>query len=459
MSKRRSETVGGRVVAGRRVTPRVGRRNFIKLAAAGSGLLGWPMLNSLTLRAQEVMPLRLLLVFSPNGTIQDEFWPVAGETESDFSLGRITKPFEPFKDRLLFLKGLSILVRDLGPGGPHQKGVGGLFTNNQLQEGEFVDGDGSRSGWADGISVDQEISRHIGQQSYLPSLELGVRAMEPEVRGRISYAGPGNPMPPVNSPLAAYERLFAGFSDVDESLRGTRMSVMDTVQQQYAALGSRLSAVDRVKLEQHADLIRGIERRMNIAVDTSVCQQPELPPDIEADSESTMPEVSRLHRQLLTAAFSCGLTRIASLQFSTAVNDIRMPWVESTGSGHALSHAGDSNDDATEERIRRQNWMAQELADLMADLDAIPEGGGTVLDNTLIVWANELGVGNAHTHSNIPFLLAGGANSMLRMGRFVQYPDDTNHGALLVALLNAMGVDADGFGHPDYAVGPLSNLT
>src|SRR5690606_23290928 len=199
--------------------------------------------------------------------------------------------------------------------------------------------------------------------------------------------------------------------------------------------------------------------RMNIAVDTSVCAQPDLPPDLDADSESSMPEISKLQRRLLTAAFSCGLTRIASLQFSTAVNDIRMPWIESTGSGHALSHAGDSNDDAIAERIRRQNWMAQEIADLMSDLDAIPEGGGSVLDNTLIVWANELGVGNAHTHSNIPFLLAGGTNSMLRMGRFVQYPEETNHGGLLVALLHAMGVEADGFGHPDYAVGPLSDLT
>ncbi len=435
------------------------RRRFMKLGAAGTGLLGWPVLtslHSLSARAQDAFPTRLLLVYHPNGTIQEQFWPTVSAT-GEMTLGPITQPLEPFKDRLLFLKGLTISVNEVGPGGPHQKGMGGLYTNNQLQEGDFVDGDGSRAGYADGISVDQEIARRIGDQTFLPSLELGVRAIDADVRARISYAGPGNPMPPVNAPLAAFDRLFAGFSEVDESVRESRQSVIDTVQQQYAALEPRLSSVDREKLEQHLELVRGIERRLNIAVDTGLCERPNAPPELDPDSEETMPQVSALHGQLLAAAFACDLTRVASIQYSSAINDIRFPWLDSMGSGHTLSHAGPSNEEAIAERVARGNWMVQELANLMQQLDAIPEGNGTVLDNTLILLGNEIGVGNTHVHTNIPFVAMGGVSGKWRMGRFIDY-GDVSHAGLLVSVLNAMGVEATRFGHPDFADGPLTDL-
>jgi hypothetical protein len=434
------------------------RRQFLMWGGASAGLLGWPVLNTLTARAQDGFPLRLLLVYSPNGTIQDAFWPTAGTNETDFTFNAITLPLAPFKDRLLFMKGLDIQVKEVGPGGPHQKGIGGVFTNHELQEGSFVDGDGSQAGWANGISVDQEVARHIGGQTFLPSLELGVRAIEADVRGRISYSGPGNPMPPVNAPLAAYDRLFAGFSELDESLIGQRRSVIDTVRQQYAALAPKLSAVDQQKLDQHLELVRGIERRMDIAVNTDLCTRPEQPPELEADSEETMQQIAELQGQLLTAAFACDLTRVATLQFSTAINAIRMPWVGGTTTGHALSHAGPSNEEATGKNIAIGAWMAEEISKLMTQLDAIPEGDGTVLDHTMILWGNELGMGNSHTHEDIPFLLAGGTNDVFRMGRFVDY-GGKSHAGLLVALLNAMGVDAPSFGHPDYADGPLPDMT
>ncbi len=400
--------------------------------------------------------MRLLLAYFPNGTIQEEFWPTV-DGEGQMTLGQITAPLSAFTDRLLFLKGLTISVADIGPGGPHQKGLGGLFTNNQLQEGDFVDGDGAKSGYADGISVDQEVARHIGDQTFLPSLELGVRAIDADVRARISYAGPGNPMPPVNSPHIAYDRLFAGFADVDDSLRSSRQSVIDTVAQQYAVLEPRLSAVDKQKLDQHLDLVRGIERRLNISVNDGLCQLPDAPPELDGDNEETMAPIASLHGQLLAAAFACDLTRVASLQFSSAINDIRCPWLDSLGSGHTLSHAGPSDEVAKAERIARARWMIQELTNVMTQLDSIPEGDGTVLDNTLILLGNEVGLGNIHSHTNIPFLAMGGVGGQWRMGRSLDY-GGVSHAGLLVSVLNAMGVPATRFGHPDYADGPLSDL-
>ncbi len=433
------------------------RRRLLKLGAASAGLIGWPLLNSIQANAADDYPKRLLLVFFPNGTIAEEFWPNVGASANDLTLGQITAPLQSFLSRTLFLKGLDIAVRDIGPGGPHQKGVGGLFTNNQLQEGTFVDGDGSRSGYADGISVDQEVAKHIGQQSFLPSLELGVRAIQADVRARISYAGPGNPMPPVNSPLLAYERLFAGFSDIDEALKGQRRSVLDTVQQQYGTLTPRLSVVDQRKLEQHLELVRGIERRLDIAVNARGCAEVEVPPDLEQDSEETMPQIADLQGQLLTAAFACDLTRVASLQFSSAINDIRFPWLESLGSGHTLSHAGPSDASSAAERVRRQSWMMTEVAKIMAGLDAIPEGDGTVLDHTLILIGNELGLGNIHSHTDIPFVLAGGVGGF-SMGRLIDF-GGVGHGALLVTVLNAMGIDVGGFGHPEYHQAALTGMS
>lgn len=429
------------------------RRQLLQVGAAGAGVLGLPFVAPEQSYAQSGTPQRLLLVFTANGTIPRAFWPTVGATETEFTLNTITEPLEPFKDRLLFLKGLDLGVAKVGPGGPHQKGVGGLFTNSELQTGDFTDGDGSRAGWANGPSVDQEVARFIGGDSYLPSVELGVRAIESEVRGRISYAGPGRPMPPMNSPLVTYQRLFSGFISGDAASDTRRQSVLDVVKGQYDLLTPQLSLRDKLKLEQHMELVRGIERRMDIAVQ-GLCERPPEPPELAENDEQTMAEVAALQVQLLGAAFSCDLTRVASLQFSTAVNAIRYPWLDSLGSGHTLSHASDADSQA--ELITRRRWMAEQLADLMTLLDALPEGDGTALDHTLIVWGNELSEGNTHSHANLPFMLAGGAKN-LRMGRVLDL-GGTPHGGLLVSILNAMGIEADSFGHPDFAAGPLMGL-
>src|SRR5690606_27683973 len=100
------------------------------------------------------------------------------------------------------------------------------------------------------------------------------------------------------------------------------------------------------------------------------------------------------------------LTRIVTLQFSSAINEIRYPWVQSFGSGHMLSHSTDAA--SQDEIVRRETWTASQICELMRQLASVPEGNGTMLDHTLIVWANELGWGSSHTHNDIPFLLAGG---------------------------------------------------
>jgi hypothetical protein len=436
------------------------RRRFLGAGA----LLGLPLLDALPrAHADALYPRRFVFVYNPNGTVPEQFWPTGVEEDvteaalSGLTLPTITSPLEPFKDRLLFLRGLDLKVTEVGPGGPHQRGLGSLLTGRELQEGVFVDGCGRMAGWANGISIDQEIAKHVGQSTLLPSLELGVRAAEADVRGRMSYAGPGNPMPPVNSPLLAYERLFSNFQDVDPLVKEQRADVVDTLYEQYEGLRPVLGVRDRAKVEQHLEIMRGVERRTTLPVDTTGCGAPTRPAELDENDEDSMAEIADLQVNILASAFACDLTRVATLQFSSAINEIRFPWLDGQGSGHALSHSGESDLDSQTALVARSQWYAQRVANLLAALDAIPEGQGTVLDNSVVVWGNELGLGNAHTLTDIPFMVAGSAGGYLRTGRYLRY-DGVAHNQLWVAMLNAMGVDATEFGHPDFASGALSSL-
>jgi hypothetical protein len=178
---------------------------------------------------------------------------------------------------------------------------------------------------------------------------------------------------------------------------------------------------------------------------------------VDPNAEGDMPSVLANHLDLLAAAFACDLTRVASLQISTGQNRIRYPWVNSLGEGHSLSHAGPSNADARAELVARERWHTEALARFLGRLEDIPEGDGTALDNTLVLWGTDVSVGNTHTLTNLPYLMLGSASGYFRTGRFLQYQGASNSD-LLVSVLNAMGVEAQSFGHPDFATGPLSGL-
>jgi len=442
------------------ITKRVTRRHFLR--AAGGAAVALPLLSSLRARAEaESFPKRLLLIYTPNGVIPDAWWPQNITSETSWDLNTIHQGLAPFKNRLLFLNGVDLVVTNDGPGGLHQKGIGGLFTGQQLQSGDlFVDGCGQRAGWANGISVDQEIAKTVALGTPIKSLELGVRATENDVQGRIAYAGPGAPLPPMNDPSEVFQRLFSGFgqnTDQLAELHARRKSVLDTVQAQFNAVSNRVSSSDRQKLQAHMALVRDLETRMAVTGNgSSACVAPAVPPAKDPTSEDDMAAIAALHLDMLATAFACDLTRIASFQISTSLNHIRYPWLNSLGEGHALSHMGPSDEDAHQELVARQTWHSQMLANFLTRLSQIPEGSGTVLDNTLVLWGNEVSQGNTHSHESIPFLMAGGG-WYFRTGRALQYTN-APHNNLLVSVLNAMGVPATTFGQANLCDGPLSGL-
>jgi hypothetical protein len=446
---------------------RLSRRQL--LVGAGGLAVSLPMMRSLAPRAEAQTlkaPKRLLLMYTPNGVIPDAWWPVTA-SETQFELGTIHQPLAPFKNRMILFSGVDLKTAKEGNGGLHQRGIGALFTNQKLQAGtDFVDGCGNTSGWANGISVDQEVAKNVGLSTLFTSLELGVRALDNDVQGRIAYAGPGKPLPPMNDPREVYDRVFGSIgpsSGPADELLIQRRSVLDTVKSQFASLNTRLSAEDRLVSEAHLELVRDVERRLAQGgaakgpSASSACQAPIRPQELDRSSETDMPEVANLSLDLLAMAFACDLTRVASLMISTALNRIRYPFVDSMGEGHNLSHSGPSDTNARDERVRRQVWEAGRLAYFLTRLAQYPDVDGTsVLDNTLVLWGNEVSLGYTHAHENIPFLMVGGSWHF-RTGRHITYPG-ASHGDLLVSVLNAMGVPATSFGLPEFSSGPLAGL-
>jgi hypothetical protein len=451
---------------------RSSRRRTLQLMGA-LGLA--PLLEARPARGQTASapgPRRLVVFYTPNGTVGPEWRPKGSET--DFTLGRILTPLVPFRSKLIVLGGINMALAESGFGSHHTRGIGGLLTGRPILMGSFKSAGPPTAGWASGISIDQHIAR--AATTRFRTLELGVRVTDAEVRGRLSYAGPNQPLPPMDNPYDVFDRLFAGArppagsGPVDpaaERLRAERRSVLDFVQQELGAVRGAIGADDRIRLDAHLESVRDIERRLGPAgapqpVPAGSCQPPVATARMDVTATDAMPTVGRLQMDLLAAALACDVTRVATLQWTHAESDQSFPWLGINGLHHAMSHAGDG-DAASQASLTQINiWYAQQLAYLLDKLAAIREGDRSVLDNTVVLWAIEVGKGNVHSHRDLPFLLAGSCGGKLRTGRFVDYlaggGSGQPHNNLLVSLASAMGGADTTFGDPQYCTGPLPGL-
>jgi hypothetical protein len=440
----------------KRVNRNFSRRTLLgSLGAAGVLTPFLPMLQSQA--ADDAFPTRLILCFSANGTIHENWVPTG--TENDFQLSPILTPLEAYKDKLTILDGLEV-VRE-GPGDGHQLGMGLLWTGSKILEGtEFAGGDGGSAGWGGGISVDQHIANAIGNKTAYKSLEAGVQTGGATVWSRMSYAGSNQPIAPEPDPAAMFDRLFSDF-DIDTSalqkLKAERGSVIDLVKDDLQRLSPRYGANDKLKIEAHLDAIREIEQRNDLAVPN--CEIPMLDTSVAHDANENFPAVSRLQIDLMVMAMACDLTRVGSLQWSRSVSGTRFDWIGIPEGHHDLSHLGDGDQSMIDKITGVNTWYAGELAYLLQRLSEVPEGNGTMLDNTLVVWGNELSRGNSHGNFPVPFVLAGGACGRIETGRFLTY-DRVPHNRLLVSICHALGLDSETtFGDIDTGSGGLAGLT
>ncbi len=417
------------------------RRAFLRRLGIGAAAL--PFVSGLrSLQGgSETAPLarRLVILFSPNGTLPDAFWPAELGTDKKLSLKPMLQALEPFRARILMLKGIDNKIR--GDGDGHMRGMSCLLTATELNPGNIQGGSDAPAGWARGRSIDQEVCQYFQSRqesrTRFGSLEFGVAVPNrADPWTRMCYAGNNQPLAPIDDPRQMFQKLYGGAQD-----RKILGSVLDDVHDELRRVSRQLSPEDRQLLDAHMQHVRQMEADIATAATQSqpIHPEPEIDPDIELVNDHT-PEISRMQIELLVNALANDMARVASLQYMRSVGQACMRWLDVDEGHHSLSHEPDENADA-QDKLRRINaWFAGELAFLARRLSEIPEPGGvggSMLDHTQIVWVNELGKGNSHSLSNIPFLLLGGGAGFVT-DRALDF-QGAPHNRLWLSLAHGMG--------------------
>jgi hypothetical protein len=404
-------------------------------------------------------PLRMAFLFIPNGAHMPAWTP---ETEgADFKLPSTLEPLVKVREKLLVLTGLA---HDTGfahgdGAGDHARSAATFLTGVHPIK---TDGKGIRAG----ISVDQLAADSLGRETRFASLELGCE--EGKLAGscdsgyscaysnNISWRSPTEPAGKEVNPRQLFDRLF-GTSDEHEQTQSRakrdleRKSILDLVQQDARGLRRKLGKDDVRKLDEYLTGVREIEKRIENAgeglfVDNQMTRPRGVPRDFAKHA--------RLMGDLLAVSFQSDLTRIASWMFANEGSNKTYRGLDISDGHHTLSHH--QNDADKQAKIAKINrYHVEQLANFLERLDSIPEGGGTVLDNTMVVYGGGIGDGNAHNHDDLPVLVAGGAAGAIQGGRHLRYPKGTPLMNLYLSMLHTAGVDVDAVGD---STEPLSNL-
>ncbi|MEP7124724.1 MAG: DUF1552 domain-containing protein [Byssovorax sp.] len=453
---------------------RLDRRQFLRAMGVGASALPFlPLLDAHA--APSSPPRRVVFFFSSNGTIHESWLPkmTAGKLE----LSPILSPLEKLKSKLLVVDGLSHkVILEKSDRSGHSAGMNTALTG---KSNKIVDPSHPLQSMATGISLDQYLADRIGTTTRLRSIECGIQ-VEPYVKAfaALSYRGRLQPILPENSPYRVFDRLFRDLpgpgapdsASAHESL-ADRQRVLEGVSKDLEAIRRRLPQSDRVKMEAHLEAVRAIEHSLTTGADPGsgrVCRKPDLGRPIDIWANDSIPAIARLQIDLVAMALACDLTRVATIQFGGAGASHRFTWLgkefktdpelpsDCHAKGfHALAHR--ETDPASRAKLVKINtWYSTQLAYLLEKLASIPEGAGSVLDHTAVVWLNELGTGGTHGHKQTPWVIAGSAGGYFKTGQLLSYPGEP-HNRLLLTLCHAMGVATDTFGDPDYCkAGPLS---
>ncbi|MCA9632603.1 MAG: DUF1552 domain-containing protein [Myxococcales bacterium] len=417
------------------------------LVGAGASLIAAPFFSMLSSSARadtSKTAKRLAIFFSPNGTVLEHWRPTGSGKSFDFPAGSILEPLQSLKQKLLVCDGI-----DFKNASNHEGGMAAMLT-----------GGGDASSPSQGMSVDQYVARAIGAESRFASLELGVQtsAWGGNVQTRMSYGGAGQFVPPDDSPTSVFSRLFGDVSaepsDLDR-VQKRRKSVLDLVRGELGDLRQRVGGVEAQKLDAHLEALRSVEKGVQ---GPGSCTPSATPEALDPYGGDAFPALAKQQMDLLVTAFSCGMTNVGSIQMSHTVGPPVFSWLGLSEGHHSLSHMDDSNTQGVADFVTAERWFAEQFAYFLSALDNLqePGGDGTLLDNTLVVWAKELGDSRLHECVNVPFILAGGGGRF-ELGRYLKF-DSQPHTKLLVSICQALGLDNQTFGDPSHGTGPLEGL-
>ncbi len=428
------------------------RRQFMRDLGIGAAAL--PFVTNLpgfAAAAETPRKQRLVIMFSPNGVVQNTFWP--DETGKDFKFKESLSPLEKLREKTLVLHGLCDKVR--GDGDSHMRGIGCLLTGIELFPGNIQGGSDTPAGWSSGISIDQEIKNFLQSQeatrTRFGSLEFGVMVPDrADTWTRMVYAAGNKPIAPIDDPYQMFNKLYGRLKD-QESLK----SVLDDLQEDLKKVSQHISSADKRLLDEQTTLVRELEQELKSSGPLTHAV-PKLEQGIKEENDN-IPQISKLQIELMINSFQADFARVATLQYTNSVGGARHRWLGIDEGHHEMSHEPDSNEKVQEKLTKVNKWYCEQLAYLAQRLEETPEPGGpgSMLDNTTIVWTNELGKGNSHTLDNTPFVLVGNGLD-LPMGRSHKL-GKVPHNRLLLSFAHAFGHRIEKFGNPNFCgAGPLS---
>ena len=429
--------------------------------------LALPLLDGMVpalsaLRRTAANPVRRFgAVYVPNG-MEMRQWTPAGEG-AGFEFSRILEPVEPFRKHLNILSGLAdkpAIPRDGEGVGDHARAASTWLTGVHVKKTEGPD---IRAGQ----SLDQLVARQLGSETQLSSLELALDSVEVlgacdqgyscAYANTISWRTPTTPLPMENDPRAVFERLFGAADSTDAAARLSRLredrSVLDFVSGEARTLRRGLGAADGAKLEQYLEAVRDAERRVRTAElqadrEMPVFEQPVGIPD-------TFEEHAKLMYDLWLLAFQTDLTRVGTFMVGKEVTGRSYPEIGVSSGHHGVSHH--QNDPRQLEALAKINtYHVQMFAYFLDRMRSTPDGDGSLLDHTILLYGTGISDGNLHFHLDLPMMVAGGAAGNLEGGRHLRYRDDTPLTNLYLSVLDKLGMPVEKFGD---STGRIEHLT
>lgn len=433
---------------------RLDRRTVLRGVLGGAGVaVGLPVLEAMLDRSGTAfaggapLPDRFGVWFWGNGVKPDQWVPA---TEGPgFTLSEELAPLAPVKPWLSVVSGLVIKTATH----PHHSGMTGILTGDRYHElGTVRD---TIATTFNRQSVDQLVADQWPGRAPFRSIEVGITRFTGSDEGstfqHVSHNGPNDPNPSEYSANALWTRLFGGRRDRAEDF--ARRSVLDAVAGQIGDVGQRLGTTDRMRLDRHLTSIRELEQRL--ASGLSNCGAVDTVEDVVHVGQEPIEEKNQVMSELLALALACDLTRVFTVQFSSAGAGVVVWQVGATNSLHYTCHT-----EAAPQPIvhAATTFTMAQLNTFLGILRDTPEGDGSVLDRCSILCTSELSDGQRHTNTEFPVLIAGGGSGRLRSGRHVRLPGENTSRAVLTALKGA-GTGATSFGVGNgYVDSPISEL-
>jgi hypothetical protein len=429
----------------------IARRTFLRGAGTALAL---PLLDAMVpafaspaeTAAKAVKRLSFFTV--PNGIIMEKWTPAT--VGSSFELTPILEPFGPFKDRMLIIGGLAnneARKLEFEINGDHPRACSAYLT---CTHPKMTSGADIRCG----VSVDQIAARELGKQTQLASLEMGLEstligacesAYSCVYYNTIVWSTPTTPLPTENRPRAIFERLVGDTTNSAE--RAARLaenrSILDWVSGDLKRLMRSVGESDRFKLDQYAEAVRSVERRIQLAEEQASRELPKMEKPIGVPENFS--DYAKLMLDLQVLAFQGDMTRVSTFVFGHEMTGRAYPELGFGDPHHALTHH--QGDAAKIEKVLRINMFHATLFQYFLEkMQSVPEGDGTLLDHSLISYGSPLSDGNMHMHKDLPVMLIAGGVAGIRGGRHIRYTQDTPMANLYLALLEKLGIELDKFG-------------